>query len=187
VVLDVACGTADLAVAFAAAGAGRVIGLDFVHAMLRLARQKAGRRSHQGCAVELICGDATSLPLADHSVDIVSIAFGLRNVDQPDQALREFARVLRPGGRLMILEFAQPTVPLLGRLFRFYFHHVMPRTATWISGDRAGAYRYLPQSVRSFHTPEEIAARIETQGMTVRAQRRFSLGIAVATLAYQDD
>ena len=112
-VLDVACGTGALAEAFRSAGARRVVGLDYTPAMLDVARQRA--RSSEFNDVEYIEGDAMALPFEDASFDVVSIAFGIRNVGDPDRAIGEFARVLRPGGRLVVLEFAQPR----NRLVRF--------------------------------------------------------------------
>jgi len=159
VVADVACGTGDLSMAFADAGAKQVIGLDFTHEMLRVAEHKTAA---QGAAqrseapdrsrgrLAYADADAVRLPLPDRSVDIVSIAFGIRNVADPRQAVAEFHRVLRPGGRLMILEFSLPRHPVLKAGYNLYFKHVMPRTATLLSRDTTGAYKYLPQSVSTF-------------------------------------
>ncbi|HUB26432.1 MAG TPA: ubiquinone/menaquinone biosynthesis methyltransferase, partial [Tepidisphaeraceae bacterium] len=148
-VVDVACGTGDLSLRFARAldspKPGQVIGIDFTHEMLPIARQKSGDQP-----VYWLNGDALCLPLPDASADVVSIAFGIRNVADPAAACREFRRVLRPGGRLIILEFSLPANPLLRALYNFYFRRILPRTATWISGDKTGAYRYLPESVNTF-------------------------------------
>src|SRR5208283_499034 len=97
-----------------------------------------------------INGDALSLPLEDQSCDVVSIAFGIRNVADPAAALRQFWRILRPGGRLVILEFSLPENRWLCALYNFYFRKVLPRTATMISRDKSGAYKYLPESVNTF-------------------------------------
>jgi demethylmenaquinone methyltransferase/2-methoxy-6-polyprenyl-1,4-benzoquinol methylase len=100
--------------------------------------------------LQLINGDAQSLPLPSQSRDVVSIAFGIRNVADPAAAIHEFFRVLRPGGRVIILEFSLPTNPLLRGMYNFYFRKILPRTATLISGDKTGAYKYLPESVNTF-------------------------------------
>jgi demethylmenaquinone methyltransferase / 2-methoxy-6-polyprenyl-1,4-benzoquinol methylase len=148
-VVDVACGTGDLTLQFARAlgqpGNGRVIGIDFTHEMLPIAQRKSA-----DIPISWFNGDAQSLPLADASADVISIAFGIRNVASPLLALREFHRILRPGGRVIILEFSLPTNPILRNLYNFYFRHILPRTATWISRDKTGAYKYLPQSVNTF-------------------------------------
>lgn len=163
-VLDVACGTGDLALKFHAAlrrlgnDSPSVIGLDFTYEMLPLAR----RKSHS--QLSLINGDATALPLADASVDVVSIAFGIRNVQEPIAALREFRRVLRPGGRVIILEFSQPDNRLIRWLNDLYCVRIMPHTATWISGDRSGAYKYLPMSVRTFANRQEMLSLMQKAG-----------------------
>lgn len=178
-VLDVACGTGDLTLAFAGAGAKRVIGLDFTHNMVRIARQKhaaAPPPSPTGFAD----GDAMRLPLADASVNVVSIAFGIRNVADPARAIREFARVLQPGGRVCILEFSLPANPVLRGFYNFYFRHVMPRTATLISRDRSGAYKYLPQSVNTFLSREQMVKLMQQAGFTQIRQHAMTFGVAIA-------
>src|SRR5205085_9115096 len=126
----------------------QAIGIDFTYAMLPIARSKSGTKPFDRPL--FINGDAQCLPLPDVCADVVSIAFGIRNVQDPVAALREFRRVLRPGGRLVILEFSLPTHPLLRGLYNFYFRKVLPTTATLISGDRTGADKYLPESVNTF-------------------------------------
>ncbi len=150
-VLDAACGTGDLAQAFVARGAARVVGVDFTPEMLALAERKRARlRPAHAARLRYMEGDATNLPIADASFDVVSIAFGLRNVGDPLAALREFVRVLRPGGRVVVLEFERPGFAPLRWFNDFYCGRVMPVTATLLSGDRSGAYRYLPRSVGTF-------------------------------------
>src|SRR5690606_28139077 len=114
----------------------------------------AGRPIERGAFCQ---GDALRLPVADASVSIVSCAFGIRNFQDTAAGLREMCRVLRPGGRAVILEFSIPRLPVLRQLYFLYFRKILPALATWISGDRTGAYRYLPESVLSFHSQEEIA------------------------------
>lgn len=182
-VLDVACGTGDLAEAFADGGAATVTGLDFSEGMLELAERKARLRSRDGQATPIyVHGDATALAFDDASFDVVSIAFGLRNVDEPARALAEFHRVLRPGGRAVILEFAEPRFPPARAICRFYTHVVMPWTATLIARDRSGAYRYLPRSVETFLDGPALAAALETAGFTDVRTKDFTFGVCAATV-----
>ena len=127
-------------------------------------------------------GDAQSLPLPDQSADIVSIAFGIRNVQDVPTALKEFHRILRPGGRVIILEFSLPTNRILRGLYNFYFRQILPCTATWISGDKTGAYRYLPKSVNTFLSREQMAQAMSGAGFTDISQHPLTFGIAVAYL-----
>ncbi len=181
VVLDVACGTGDLAEAFARARAGRVIGVDFTVPMLTIADRKASRVTGGGGAASLSyhAGDALRLPLADASVDVVSIAFGIRNVADPARAIGEFFRVLRPGGRLIVLEFSVPTNRLIRVFDRLYREKVMPVTAKWIARDRTGAYRYLPRSVDTFLDREGMKRLMGEAGFVELTERPVTFGIAV--------
>jgi len=172
-VLDAACGTGDLAGLFARAGAGRVVGVDFCEAMLDLARRKFSRRP-----MEWLVGDAMALPAREGEFDVVSVAFGLRNMADPSAALGEFRRVLRPGGRLVVLEFDRPRGAWLGRAMRFYLDRVMPRTAAALARDGLGAYDYLHRSVRAFLTADQLADAIRRAGFADVSTRRLTLGIA---------
>ena len=160
--LDVCAGTADVALA-GRSHASRVIGVDFSGAMLALGLQKvraAGRGAH--------CSRAR-MPVADRSVDAVTVAFGIRNVQQPEVACVEMARALRPGGRLAILEFGVPRIPGIKPLYLWYFTHVLPRIGRAISG-HAAAYSYLPASVGTFASPAEFMQTLRTAGFSdVRA------------------
>ena len=176
-VLDIACGTGDLSEAFAAAGAASVLGVDFTPQMLDLARVKAVRRKY-AAALRYETGDAMALDLPDASFDVVSIAFGIRNVTDPAIALREMRRVLRPGGRLLILECSEPRMGLLRWASRIYTHRIMPVTASLIARDSSGAYRYLPRSVETFLEPETLAAEVAAAGFSDVTMRRLSLGVA---------
>jgi len=149
-VLDLCTGTGDVAIEAHTArpGAARVLGVDFSSAMLALGLEKL-RRKGLDSRIALVRGDASSVPAAGGSVDAVTIAFGIRNVENREAACREILRVLKPGGRLAILEFAVPTSPLFRRLYLSYFRHVLPRIGRWISG-HATAYAYLPASVDAF-------------------------------------
>jgi demethylmenaquinone methyltransferase/2-methoxy-6-polyprenyl-1,4-benzoquinol methylase len=175
-VVDVACGTGDLTVAFRdslnqSSAARSPIGIDFTFAMLPLARQKANLR--------WINGDAAALPLADERCDVVSIAFGIRNVADPGAAIREFYRVLKSGGRLIILEFSLPTNPVLRALYNFYFRKILPRTATWISGDKTGAYKYLPESVNTFIDRRQMMQLMSDAGFQRVEQFPMTFGVCV--------
>lgn len=203
-VVDVACGTGDLTLAFAAGlqalhrpqpiAAGQVRGIDFTHEMLPLAKQKAGNLPWPTAfakpgmkvnparldeAVPFIQGDAMNLPLPDACCDVVSIAFGIRNVAAPAKAMAEFYRVLRPGGRLVVLEFSLPRNPVMLAGYNFYFKHIMPRTATLISGDKSGAYKYLPKSVNTFIDRDGMRALMTDVGFERLEHRALTFGIAV--------
>ncbi len=188
-VLDCACGTGDLTLAFARAGAKSVIGLDFTSEMLQLAESKANRLAEHTAikpdAVRFVQGDAQDLPFEDASFNIVSIAFGIRNVQDPAKAIREFHRVLVPGGRLVILEFDRPKLAPVRWFNDIYCGHIMPRTATLISHDKSGAYKYLPRSVGTFMSSEALAALLEAEGFVRVSRRVHSLGICIRTIGYK--
>jgi len=168
--VDVCCGTADVALEArrGPSAAARVVGIDFSGAMLGLGRQKVGLARESG-RIALIRGDATRLPIASRSADAVTIAFGIRNVERPENACAELVRVLRPGGRLAILEFGVPRVPCIKPLYLWYFTHVLPRIGRAISGHGA-AYSYLPASVGTFAPPSEFVGTLRAAGFVdVRA------------------
>jgi demethylmenaquinone methyltransferase/2-methoxy-6-polyprenyl-1,4-benzoquinol methylase len=169
-VLDVCTGTADLAIAARTAvpGAARVVGVDFADAMLRVGRAKL-LRQHLDGTVTLVRGDATRLPVADGSVDAVTMAFGIRNVERPDAACAEIHRVLRPGGAVAILEFAIPTIPVLRAGYLAYFRYALPRIGGLISR-HGSAYAYLPASVDTFASPDQFVKVLRQGGFAhVRA------------------
>jgi demethylmenaquinone methyltransferase/2-methoxy-6-polyprenyl-1,4-benzoquinol methylase len=174
-VVDLCCGTGDLAVALARYSAGKVIGTDFSHPMLLLARKKVERKTWP---ILLLESDSLALPLRNDTADAITIAFGLRNLADQAHGLREMHRVLKPGGTVAILEFSQVRVPLFGALFRFYFRHILPRLGNWISGV-PGAYTYLHDSVSCFPDQQTQAAALETAGFRNVRYRNFSGGITV--------
>ncbi len=162
-VLDVCTGTGDLAIAAVHGGTNvSVVGVDFAGEMLRLGREKL-RVGGLAAAIRLVRGDATRLPLADRSCDAATIGFGIRNVADPDGALADIARVLRPGGRLAILEFGQPRIPGIRTLYLWYFRYVLPLVGRAVS-KHDSAYAYLPASVGNFPPPPEFARLIESRG-----------------------
>lgn len=177
IVLDVACGTGDLAIKFAQANPARVIAVDFTLNMLSVAQMKK-RQSPTTTRINYYAGDALHLPIADSSIDIVSIAFGIRNVAQPVQVASEFHRVLRPGGRLIVLEFSFPKSSLLRGLYNVYFRHVLPHTAALIARDRTGAYKYLPQSVHTFFDRSQLLDLLHESGFINPCHKPLTLGIA---------
>jgi demethylmenaquinone methyltransferase/2-methoxy-6-polyprenyl-1,4-benzoquinol methylase len=183
-VLDMCTGTADLAIEAAtpsAGGAADVIGIDFSGEMLRLAAAKV-RAARLDRRVWLARGDATHMPLPDNSVDAAMVAFGIRNVLEPQVACREFFRVVRPGGRLAILEFGAPTVPGLRHAYLWYFRHVLPRIGSLVS--RHGeAYDYLPASVLEFPSGPAFAAMLESSGFRAIRLQPMTFGIVYLYIA----
>ena len=167
-VLDLCCGTGDLAFSLARAGYARIIGVDFAHTMLVRARQKnaalASAASESSAPPILFFeADALHLPFADSSFDLVTTAFGFRNLSNYETGLREIQRVLKPGGTIAILEFTEPPEGLLGDLYRWYFRSVLPKIGGLISGQSA-AYKYLPNSVARFFRPPELASLLTNVG-----------------------
>lgn len=162
-VLDCATGTGDLAIAFSRAVGpeGEVVGTDFCEEMLARAPEKAARA---GAAVRFETADVLALPYPDARFDIASIAFGIRNVEDPDRGLREMARVIRPGGRVVVLEFGQPGGALFGPMYRFYSRRVLPALGGLVSGDRS-AYEYLDRTSSSFPAGPAFADRMRATGV----------------------
>lgn len=179
-VLDVACGTGDFAREFLAAGPRSVTGCDFAESMLRLARERSST------AIRWCEADAQNLPFAAGEFSLVSCAFGVRNLQDLDAGFREMHRVLRPGGRAVILEFTRPGNPVLRAFYEFYSHRIMPWGATWLSGDRSGAYRYLPRSVVSFAGAEGMAERLRQAGFARCTWTPLTFGVVAVLVAYRD-
>lgn len=177
--VDICCGTADMLIGMArlTGASGRAVGVDFAPGMLWLA---ARRLSKTACAsgASLVCGDAEALPLRADSVDAAMFAFGLRNVPRPDEALREAHRVLRPGGRLVVLEFGVPRGRALRAVYDLYSRTIIPRLGGWLSG-RPDAYRYLHDSIRRWADADALAAQIRQAGFSGVRYQLLSGGIAV--------
>ncbi|HVA94467.1 MAG TPA: bifunctional demethylmenaquinone methyltransferase/2-methoxy-6-polyprenyl-1,4-benzoquinol methylase UbiE [Candidatus Dormibacteraeota bacterium] len=174
-VLDLCCGTGDLAFAFRkhAPQGAKIVGSDFVPEMLIRARAKAAA---SGAKAEFVEADALSLPFGDGTFELVSCAFGFRNLANYERGLHEICRVLKPGGSVAILEFAEPRGKLFGALYRFYFRNVLPRLGGWISGN-SSAYTYLPSSVSKFPSPEKLQSQFERAGLVDVGFERWTGGI----------
>ncbi|HXC46944.1 MAG TPA: bifunctional demethylmenaquinone methyltransferase/2-methoxy-6-polyprenyl-1,4-benzoquinol methylase UbiE [Candidatus Sulfotelmatobacter sp.] len=164
-VLDLCCGTGDLAFSLARNARAKIVGADFSHTMLVRARAKAVAESNGSAPVPFFEADALRLPFADASFDLVTTAFGFRNLANYEAGLREILRVLRPGGTLAILEFTEPAPGFIGDAYRFYCQKVLPKIGGLISGDSA-AYAYLPKSVARFFRPDELAGLMKQVGYT---------------------
>lgn len=166
-VLDLCCGTGDLVIELNRRYRTQVVGVDFAHSMLVRAAQKSGRL-HSPVLVQLrpirfVEADALRLPFGDASFDLVTSAFGFRNLANYEAGLREIYRVLKPEGTIAILEFMEPPEGLLGNLYRWYFTRALPRIGRLVSGHQS-AYTYLPKSVARFFRPPELAALMTTVG-----------------------
>jgi demethylmenaquinone methyltransferase / 2-methoxy-6-polyprenyl-1,4-benzoquinol methylase len=175
-VLDCATGTGDLALSFKrkVGAGGRVVGTDFCPEMLESAPAKAAR---EGLEVEFQVADALALPFADDSFDVASISFGIRNVDDPVKCLKEMARVVRPGGQVVVVEFGQPQ-GLFGALFRLYSKVIMPAIGGLLTGNRA-AYEYLPRTSAAFPCGERFLALMDESGAyQERAAHSLTFGTA---------
>lgn len=172
--LDICCGTGDLLLALDRASSGcRVTGSDFCHPMLVEARAKVGRRSAR---VTLFEADALHLPVADRSLDLITVAFGFRNLANYEDGLREMRRALKPGGLAAILEFSQPPNRAFAAVYNFYSRRVLPLIGGAITGSR-DAYTYLPESVRKFPSAPQLAAAMQTAGFAPVSYEYLTGGI----------
>jgi demethylmenaquinone methyltransferase/2-methoxy-6-polyprenyl-1,4-benzoquinol methylase len=180
-ILDVCTGTGDLALAFADRTRGEVpiVATDFCPEMLALGRAKS-QRSGTGRKVMFLEGDTQALPFATNTFQIVSVAFGLRNVADTEQGLREMVRVCRPQGRVAVLEFSMPRHQPMRALYGWYFRRVLPRIGQFLARNDHQAYRYLPESVGEFPERADLVKRMEAAGL--REVRYYSLTGGVATL-----
>ncbi len=179
-VLDIATGTGDLAFELAryVGKEGQVVGLDFVEEMLVRARAKA-KANGLADVCEFIQGNALDLPFPDGSFDAATIAFGLRNVTDRERCLREMRRVVRPGGRVLVLEFSQPVWPVFRQVYFLYFRHLVPLIGRLIQGD-PDTYRYLPETVLAFPDQEALAAMLRAAGL--RDVRYYNLTGGISCL-----
>jgi demethylmenaquinone methyltransferase / 2-methoxy-6-polyprenyl-1,4-benzoquinol methylase len=180
-VLDLCCGTGDLAFALHRKANARIFGADFSHTMLVRARQKAIAGNGMSL-VPFLEADALHLPFANDSFDLVTSAFGFRNLANYEDGLREILRVLKPAGTLAILEFTEPPAGVLGDAYRFYTRTVLPKIGGWISGD-ADAYAYLPRSVARFFRPDEFVSLLERAGYRQVRFQLMTLGSVALHLA----
>jgi demethylmenaquinone methyltransferase / 2-methoxy-6-polyprenyl-1,4-benzoquinol methylase len=180
-VLDLCTGTGDLALAYYRAGRGQtpVVGADFCHPMLVIGEEKR-RKAGVVDGLSFVVADAQQLPFPADCFQIVSVAFGLRNVNDTGRGLREMIRVCRPGGRVVVLEFSMPRWQPLRSIYGWYFRNILPRIGELLAGNRSGAYNYLPASVAEFSAGEPLAARMRAGGL--RDVRLLPLTLGVATL-----
>lgn len=161
-ILDVCSGTGDMALELRRRWGAQVVGSDFALRMLEIARTKAGTDD----AVRFQQADTMRLPYRDAAFDAVTVAFGIRNVADTERGIREMVRVLRPGGRVVILEFSLPRNPLLRKAYLLYFGHVLPRIGRLIARSEIDAYKYLPDSVARWPLPAELQALMERAGLS---------------------
>jgi demethylmenaquinone methyltransferase/2-methoxy-6-polyprenyl-1,4-benzoquinol methylase len=178
-ILDVCTGTGDLALAYDRAAGHRVtvFGSDFCLPMLLPARVKAERRAASG-RVRFVEADTQRLPFPSDTFQLVTVAFGLRNVTDTDKGIAEMVRVVKPGGRVAILEFSLPRGWFFGRLYRFFFRRILPTVGQFLAPNKDDAYRYLPASVLEFPEGEQLAAKLRSHGLSDVRWYPFTFGIA---------
>jgi len=177
-VLDVACGTGDLSITLFESGEAAIVGLDFCRPMLDIA---AAKTSKSGFSLQFVEGDALNLPFADRSFDAATIAFGLRNLANVEAGFKELLRVLKPGGKVAVLEFSKPALPVLRSLFKVYFTKALPLLGGLISGSK-GAYQYLPDSVSRFPDQKELSKLMTRSGFEDVTFQNLTGGIAALHL-----
>lgn len=183
-ILDVCTGTGDLAFAWrkASDNAAEIYATDFTHGMLKLAEKKKRRRD-----ITFLEADTQRLPFEDNTFQLVSVAFGLRNVTSTIGGLEEMTRVCRPGGRVVVLEFSLPDNRLLSRAYQWYFRNVLPKLGQLLVRNRQAAYEYLPQSVSEFPSGEQLTQIMEEAGLERTSFRKLTAGIATVYVGYKPE
>jgi demethylmenaquinone methyltransferase / 2-methoxy-6-polyprenyl-1,4-benzoquinol methylase len=178
-VLDCCTGTGDLAIAIARHLKGRVevVGSDFCAPMLRLADEKH-RSKHSDLPIRFVEADSQQLPFEDAAFQAVTVAFGLRNVQDTDRGIREMLRVCAPGGQVAVLEFSQPTLPGFKQIYAAYFRHVLPRIGQRLAKNDRSAYEYLPNSVIEFPSGQALADRLTAAGLKNVKIYPYTFGVA---------
>ncbi len=158
------------------------VGIDFSENMIEIARRKTA-----GLPISLAVGDALALPFEENRFAAVAVAFGLRNVGDTQRGLSEMIRVCRPGGTVAVLEFSMPTLPILSHCYRFYFRHLLPRIGQFLAKNRDDAYRYLPESVLAFDSPERLRKRMEELGVIEVQAKSMTFGIAALVFGKKEN
>lgn len=176
ILLDVACGTGDFSIAACKAGVRQVIGIDISENMVRVGQKKINTMGLDA-QISLQNGDSEHLDFPDNQFDVVTVAFGVRNFEHLELGLKEMFRVLKPGGKVIILEFSMPGHFPMKQLYKFYFRHILPALGGLISGNK-GAYTYLPESVMKFPQGETFLTILKTNGFSYATHRELTFGIA---------
>ena len=175
-IMDVATGTADLAIALSTLQPSKITGVDISAGMLRVGDQKIKKKGLDNM-ITLTQADSENLPFESNSYDLVTVAFGVRNFEHLDKGLAEIYRVLKPGGRILVLEFSQPESFPFKQLYRFYFKHILPRVGKMVSKD-ASAYTYLPESVDAFPYGKAFLDRLQAVSFSGGVAKKLTFGIA---------
>lgn len=181
--LDVATGTGDLAFALRTHSNAKIYGLDFSMNMLRLNKEKQQEKEEQ--QHQILCADAEKMPFPDNSFDVITISYGIRNVGNMESALEELYRVLKPGGRLGVLEFSQPENSIFKKMYYFYFRNIMPAIGYVFSGNRE-AYNYLQESVSRFPSRADFSRTLEVVGFRKVQNYTMTMGISVLYLGFKN-
>ncbi len=183
-ILDVCTGTGDLAFSWckAATADTAVVATDFTHGMLKLAEKKRSGRN-----VVFIEADTQELPFEDNTFQLVSVAFGLRNVSSTIGGLEEMTRVCQPGGRVVVLEFSLPDNRLLSRMYQWYFRNILPQLGQLLVRNRQAAYEYLPQSVSEFPSGNQLTEIMEEAGLEKTSFKKLTAGIATVYIGYKPE
>ena len=183
-IIDIATGTGDVAFEINKQYNVSIVGLDISKNMLQIAKMKLKNNKNKNTKIEFVHGDAEKLPMGDNSYDHICISFGFRNLGNYDKALKEFYRVLKPGGKLCILEFSQSRSKFFNFIFSVYFNRILPRIAAFIS--RADAYRYLPESVKYFPSESKIKDFLSSNHFTHIEFQKLTFGIATIYKGIKD-